>query len=84
MTRPLRIAMIASSRFPVSQPFAGGLEAHVWSAARALARRGHHVSLFAAPGSDAAPEIDSLDVAQLDLTVAATEDASMVGMGWMQ
>ncbi|MFY0409864.1 glycosyltransferase, partial [Solicola sp. PLA-1-18] len=25
-----------------------------------------------------------LDVAQLDLTVAATEDASMVGMGWMQ
>jgi hypothetical protein len=26
----LRIALIASSRYPVTQPFAGGLEAHVW------------------------------------------------------
>ena len=28
MNRPLRICLIASSRFPVQEPFMGGLEAH--------------------------------------------------------
>ena len=51
-TRPLRVALIASSQHPIVQPFAGGLEAHVWQLARALSLRGHHVTLFAAPGSD--------------------------------
>ncbi|MDO9377822.1 MAG: glycosyltransferase family 4 protein [Nocardioidaceae bacterium] len=84
MSRRLRIAMIASSRFPVSEPFAGGLEAHLWAASRELARRGHRVSLFAAPGSDAAVGVDTLQVDPLELTVAATQDASMVEMGWLQ
>jgi len=30
MTAPLSVALIASNRFPLRQPFAGGLEAHVW------------------------------------------------------
>lgn len=47
---PLRIALIASTRFPVREPFAGGLEAHTWTLARALTDRGHRVELFAAPG----------------------------------
>ncbi|MCX2713507.1 glycosyltransferase [Mycolicibacterium sp. J2] len=50
--RRLRIAVIAHNRFPIRQPFAGGLESHVWYLARALADRGHDVSLFASPGSD--------------------------------
>ena len=50
--RRLRICLIASSRFPVAEPFAGGLEAHTHSLAKALQERGHEVSLFAAPGSD--------------------------------
>jgi glycosyltransferase involved in cell wall biosynthesis len=50
--RPLRIGLIASSRFPIAQPFVGGLEAHIWALARALTGRGHQVTLFAAEGSD--------------------------------
>lgn len=50
--RPLRIGLIASSRFPIAQPFVGGLEAHIWALARALTGRGHQVTLFAAIGSD--------------------------------
>ena len=57
MTFPdsLRIALIGPSRFPISQPFVGGLEAHVWALSAALRARGHHVTLFAAAGSD--PEV---------------------------
>lgn len=55
IVRKLRIAVIAHNRFPIRQPFAGGLESHVWYLVRALAARGHEVSLFAAPGSDLGP-----------------------------
>ena len=57
---PMRICLIASSRFPVSEPFMGGLEAHTHALASALTRRGHSVSLFAAPGSDPALGVRSL------------------------
>ena len=48
---PLRIALLASSRYPVRQPFAGGLEAFVFEFAHALTNAGHRVTMFAAPGS---------------------------------
>lgn len=51
MRRPLRIALLASSRYAVRQPFAGGMESFVYEFARALTAEGHHVTLFAAPGS---------------------------------
>ena len=72
-----RIALIASSRFPISQPFAGGLEAHVWHLSRALARRGHQVSVFAAPGSDGDLDCQTLAVRKLVLSKSARADASM-------
>lgn len=50
--RPLRVGIVASVRFPVAQPFAGGLEAHTWSLARALTRAGHQVVLYAHGDSD--------------------------------
>ncbi|MBV8861825.1 MAG: glycosyltransferase family 4 protein [Mycobacterium sp.] len=77
MNSLLRIALIASSRFPVSQPFAGGLEAHVWHLARALARRGHQVSVFAAPGSDPDLDCHTLAVRPLEVSKAARSDISM-------
>ena len=61
-TRRLRVAVIAHNRFPIRQPFAGGLESHVWYLVRALAARGHDVSLFAAPGSDLDIEVEPFDV----------------------
>lgn len=51
---PLRIAVIGPSRHPVSQPFAGGLEALVWHLVAGLRARGQQVTLFAAEGSDGA------------------------------
>lgn len=58
----LRIGIIAAARFPVAEPFAGGLEAHVWGLADGLRRRGHEVTLFAGPGSDPRLGIKLLDL----------------------
>lgn len=48
----MRIAMLGPSQHPVAEPFAGGQESHVATLTRALRQRGHHVTLYAAPGSD--------------------------------
>jgi glycosyltransferase involved in cell wall biosynthesis len=77
VTAALRIAVIASSRYPIRQPFAGGLEAHVWHLSHALALQGHEVSLFAADGSDPALGCDTLTVRELTLSHAASGDISM-------
>jgi glycosyltransferase involved in cell wall biosynthesis len=76
MSSKLRIALIASSRFPISQPFAGGLEAHVWHLSRALARAGHEVSVFAAPGSDPDLGCHTLAVRSLLMSESARADVS--------
>ncbi|KGF15439.1 glycosyltransferase [Corynebacterium freneyi] len=47
----LRIAVIAPSRYPIRQPYAGGLEAMVAALVAGLRTAGHHVDLFAARGS---------------------------------
>ena len=44
------VAIVATPRFPIAQPFAGGLEAHTHILASALARRGHAVTVYAAGG----------------------------------
>ncbi|WP_200944457.1 glycosyltransferase [Geodermatophilus sp. Leaf369] len=75
--RRLRIALIASSRFPIAEPFAGGLEAHVWQLTRSLAARGHDVTLFAGPGSDPSLGAESLPVRTVEVSPAARADVSM-------
>lgn len=77
MSPRLRIALIASNRFPISQPFAGGLEAHVWHLARALAGAGHDVVLYAGEGSDPELGCATLEVHELTLSPAAQGDSSM-------
>ena len=51
MTQSMRIALIASNRFPIRQPFAGGLETHTYFLARKLLERGHDVVVFGSEGS---------------------------------
>ncbi|MFK8907545.1 glycosyltransferase [Streptomyces sp. YS-3] len=80
----LRVALIASARFPIKEPFAGGLEAHTWGLAHALTRRGHRVELFAAPGSDPALGARELPVRRAVLSAAARSDASMPSTTWME
>ncbi|MDJ0423452.1 glycosyltransferase [Dietzia kunjamensis] len=48
----LDIAVIGPSRFPIREPYAGGLEVVVAKEVRALRARGHRVTLYAAAGSE--------------------------------
>ena len=48
----LRIALVAPSRFPVRQPYVGGLEAFCATLTSALRFAGHKVGLYATAGSD--------------------------------
>jgi glycosyltransferase involved in cell wall biosynthesis len=47
-----KILVVASLRYPIAEPFAGGLEAHTASLATGLRARGHSVVVAAAAGSD--------------------------------
>ncbi len=82
--RRLRVCLIASSRFPVREPFAGGLEAHIHALARSLRGRGHDVSVFAAPGSDPTLDIHPLDVDEFAASSGAREDVSAAPDAWMR
>lgn len=50
----MKIAVIAHLKFPIAQPYLGGLEMHTHHLAGALRARGHRVTLFASEGSDPA------------------------------
>lgn len=80
----LRICLIASSRFPIREPFAGGMEAHTHALAGELIRRGHRVSLFAAPGSDSALGAEELGVATFSSSMAARADVASPPEIWIQ
>lgn len=82
-SRALRICLIGSSRFPVKEPFAGGLEAHTHALARELDRRGHEVSLFAAAGSDPSLNVSELPCAVFEPNEAARLDVAAPPDQWM-
>ena len=75
----MRIALIAPNRFPIREPFAGGLEAHVWHLTRALVQEGHQVTLFADRGSDPALDHPRLTVSALNRSAAASRPFPMPG-----
>ena len=80
----LRVCVIASSRFPIAEPFAGGLEAHTHALARALVARGHEVTIYAAAGSDPELAVRTLDVAPFDPTDLARRDVAAPPDAWMR
>ena len=62
----MKIAIIAHLKFPIGQPFHGGLEMHTHSLTQELMARGHDVTLFALEDSDPAfnivqPKLDAID-----------------------
>lgn len=50
----MRVAILAPSRHPLLEPFAGGQERLTADIAAGLRRRGHHVQLYARAGTDPA------------------------------
>lgn len=49
---PRKVAVLGPWAAPVTEPFAGGLESHVWHLCRQLTLRGHEVTLVGRRGSD--------------------------------
>ena len=83
---PLRIALIGTARYPLREPFVGGLAAHVVGLARGLAARGHAVTLFAPQGSAAegVRVAAFCDASGLDFSDAARGDLSMLPEPFMR
>jgi glycosyltransferase involved in cell wall biosynthesis len=81
--RRLRIALIASARFAIAEPFAGGLEAHTWTLAQNLRHRGHEVTIFAAAGSDPDLGVHELSAVRPQISDAARADVSMPAQAWL-
>ncbi|WP_456697104.1 glycosyltransferase [Aeromicrobium sp. P5_D10] len=80
----MRICLIASSRFPVREPFHGGMEAHTAMLAERLIRRGHDVCVFAAPGSDRRLRTEELAVVPFEPSEASLRDVGAMPRSWMQ
>lgn len=80
----MRVCLIASSRFPIREPFHGGLEAHTASLAEHLSRRGHEVSVFAAPGSDPRLVTHELPVSTFASSEAGRSDVGAMPEAWMR
>ena len=79
----MRVCLIASCRYPLRQPFAGGLEALTHQLAGQLARRGHEVAVFAAPGSDPSLPVEVLAAAPFRASEIAQRDVNAPAAAWM-
>ncbi len=83
---PLRIALVGTARYPLREPFVGGLAAHVVGLARGLVDRGHEVALFAPQGSEArgVRVVAFCGPSGLDFSDAARGDLSMLPVPFMR
>ncbi len=79
----MRICLIASSRYPLCEPFAGGLESWTHQFARELVAHGHSVSVFAAPGSDPTLPVTELQIPMFVPSTAARDDVGAPPASWM-
>ncbi|CAN5922340.1 glycosyltransferase family 4 protein [soil metagenome] len=71
----LRVGILAGARFPIREPYAGGMEAHTHALARQLMALGHDIMLFASDGPDDVPTVPLQPA--LSLSDAARRDVSM-------
>ena len=62
----MHVVILAAAKYPLKQPFAGGLESLTWALVRGLRLRGIDVTLFAGPGSDEGLDARQITVAPLN------------------
>ncbi|WP_313443073.1 glycosyltransferase, partial [Novosphingobium sp.] len=74
----MRVAIIAHLKFPIGEPFAGGLEMHTHMLARSLRERGHDVTLFASTRSDPALGVEAIcdETSLLETGIAEANDVA--------
>lgn len=74
----MRIAIISHLKFPICEPFAGGLEMHTHMLARSLRERGHEVTLFASTRSDSSLGLEPIcdETSLLETGIAEANDVS--------
>ncbi len=72
----LSLGLVASARYPIREPFAGGLEAHTWQLATGLRARGHEVTVFGGTDSDPSLRVQAMPVLPA-LSAQARLDVSM-------
>lgn len=72
----MRITIIASSQYPIAEPFAGGLERHTYQLALGLLQRGHDVTVHAAAGSTSELDVEAMcdERCRIDFSSAALDD----------
>lgn len=81
----LRIAVLAPPWIPVPPPAYGGIEAVVGLLCDALVRRGHEVTLFAAPGSCSLARVRSpLDSVYPDQIGSSLRESDHVACAWAE
>lgn len=80
----LRVTVVADSRYPLREPFAGGMQSMSWHLVRGLRRRGVEVTVFAGPGSDPRLQARLLPVSVADPSAAARSDVSMPPLEWLE
>lgn len=80
----MHVVILAASRHPVAEPFAGGLESLTWHLVRGLRGRGVDVTLFAGPGTDPSLDARILATRPLVLSDAARADVSMAPEPWLR
>jgi glycosyltransferase involved in cell wall biosynthesis len=78
------VVVIADARFPIAEPFAGGMQSMTWHLVQGLRRRGVDVTVFAGPGSDPCLNARQIGIRPLSLSSAARQDVSMVPEEWME
>ncbi|QIM21765.1 glycosyltransferase family 4 protein [Phycicoccus sp. HDW14] len=79
----MHVVLIASSRFPLAEPFAGGLESLTWNLALGLRSRGAEVTVFAGSGSDPRLGARELATRPLELSDTARRDVAMPAASWL-
>lgn len=79
----MRVCVIASSRYPIAEPFAGGLEAWTHGMVAELHRRGHEVTLFAGPGSDPDLPVRTMVARRFEPSAVSLADVNAMPLEWM-